>query len=189
MGYDIYIKCCSIPFKDICKTQNCLHNIVDETYLSYNFNIFRDYWHITQIHKHRGKTISKQIEIILKNLETEGITSQINKGEDGWTATKNVFAYHLTRIKNMAQKYPFHRFYIDCYNNDYSDTESVYSFDDEYDIIDNIYHKFTYPSGNIIHVNNFEKASQIYTMICIDDNKYSSQEKEYWLNVARSFLL
>jgi hypothetical protein len=119
MGYDIYIKQCSSIH---CKLPDCSHTIIDESYISYNFNKFRNYWSVTEnLHSHTGSFISSSLHSALEKLSKEGIHPHIKKSEDGWTPSKNVFAFHLLKLKTLAEKYPDYYFYIDGH----SDSEFV----------------------------------------------------------------
>ena len=190
MGFDVQVRQCATPLREDCRAGECSHKVVDETYLSYNFSQYKDYWFIKKhLHQHRGKTLAKSAEYALERLKDEGIVPYVGRGEDMWTASKGVFAYHLERFKKMGEKYYNHRFYADCCREEgylETDTESIYSFteEDEYSILDD-YLYYTDSSGYKTRVDNFQKAAEIYTRLCLEGDSTAN----IWLDVARSMSL
>jgi hypothetical protein len=86
----------------------------DTFYISYNFGKFSDYWHISEAHGHSGKTILHQLEKVLFKLTQEGVTPKLENGQDGWSASKNVFMLHLVRLKTQCSKHLKDHLYSDC---------------------------------------------------------------------------
>ena len=188
MGYDIKVCQCATPIRKDCRAGACTHKVVDNAYLSYNFSQYEDYWDIEKhLHQHRGKTMARSAQKALNRLKDEGVVPCIKKGEDMWTASKGVFAHHLDRFKKIGLEYPNHRFYADCceegvYSAEENETDSIYSFteEDEYNIIDPVY--FTNSQGVKILIDSFQKAAEIYTRLCLEDNPKAN----FWLDIARS---
>jgi hypothetical protein len=82
-------------------------------YMSFNFSVFREYWHVGQAHGHTGKTISRQLHAAISRLSEEGVVAGILHGEDGYSATKNVFLDHLFTFYGSAMKHYTDRLYSD----------------------------------------------------------------------------
>lgn len=189
MGYDIYIKECSTPLQSVCKSHICKHKTVDETYLSYNFNKFKSYWSVEHnLHQHRGKTILKSLEHVISRIN---IPPVLKSGQDYWTASLNVFVYHLHRFKTLCEKYPNHRFYADCMDNEnVTDTDSVYDFsqpdfEDEYFTV-NAEYIYTHPEKGHMVVDTFEKAAEVYVWTLLNEQK--GYNTEFWLEYAKTLL-
>lgn len=191
MGHDIDIRKCPTPATEDCKKNACRHSEADSTYISYNFSKFDEYWHISDLQGHRGKTGLKKLRYADKRLAYEGVEARILEGQNGWTDTKNVFRYHVQRFIALCEKYPECRFYSDgCLRiRGESDTDSVVEGEEsceEDDVCDENpeyeYH-YRHPHKGNVCVNSFEKAAEAYAMAVLEGSRLADS----WFQVLRQF--
>lgn len=173
-------------------------------YLSYNFSKFSDYWYIRKhLQGHKASTIVKYLKIGIQRILDAEINPGFNKGEDGWSASLNVFSYHLNHfleeITELIKKYPSHantRYYIDQTSNpgetDYSDvvsepdvdTEDELSQDSDVELPEEpqVYTYFRHPMHGTMKVDTFAKASEVYTIMVL---KGDLDRADAWLQLAK----
>ena len=102
-----------------------------EFYISYNHSVFSDYWHISQACGHKGSTILRQLKKVIHKLAEEGVRPEINKGEDVWTKSKDVFLFHLVKLAIKCEKNMENRLYSDCEDVVVKFTDDGYESDGE----------------------------------------------------------
>lgn len=164
-------------------------------YLSYNFSKFKDYWYIKKhLQGHKASTIIKYLKIGIQKLQDAGVNPGINKGEDGWSASLNVFSSHLNRfleeITELIKKFPQHanvRYYCDSASGagetDYSDVVSEPDVEAEDDLPEEpeVYTYFRHPIHGNMKVNTFAKASEVYTIMVLKGDPRANA----WLELAK----
>lgn len=165
-------------------------------YLSYNFSKFSDYWYIKKhLYGHKASTIIKYLNNAINKLKEEGISPVIKDGEDGWTPNINVFMYHLNyfleTIQNIIKGSPSHinvRYWSDgCGEVNYDDCESEPDISEEQEEsemqIDDGIAYFRHPIHGNMKIDSFAKASEVYTMMVINNDPRAS----VWLEYAKAF--
>lgn len=166
-------------------------------YLSYNFSKFSDYWYIKKhLQGHKASTIVKYLKIGIQKLEDAGVKPGFNKGEDGWSASLNVFSSHLNRfleeITELIKKYPSHanvRYYCDSASGagetDYSDviSEPDTEAEGETELPEEpeFYTYFRHPMHGTMKVDTFAKASEVYTIAVLKGDPRA----DAWLELAK----
>ena len=115
MGHDITVKNCPTPYSSECRDGECSHEIIDTSYISFNYRIFyyTYNWKVDDFHGYTGGYNSIKLKHVLDKMKKEGIKPEIKNGEDVWTPTVNVYCYILTKLYNLCIKYPSCRFYSD----------------------------------------------------------------------------
>lgn len=131
MGYNLYLKqACKRPLEDECISgASCYqkHDVDDESYLSFNFSRFSDYWHVRKGHGHSGRVVAIQLRAVIERLENEVISCDIPYDGDEWTPTINVFHYHMKRLLRFVDGYPDATFLSDQIRNiEHDDNDTDY---------------------------------------------------------------
>jgi hypothetical protein len=81
-------------------------HIDDEFYISFNFGVYEDYWHISDSHGRRCKTTLFKIQNAIKWLREDGIEPGFPPGMDAWSVDRRVFLQHLIDIEALFKRYP-----------------------------------------------------------------------------------
>lgn len=84
---------------------------VEETYISGNFSCFGEYWTIHQGHGLHTSVVLTQLTEALDKLKCEGVFEDvpcIPEGENAWTPSVHVLAFHLHKLKLIVEKYTDH---------------------------------------------------------------------------------
>lgn len=138
MGHDIYLKNCPRPVSGNCKSgASCSdeHITHDESYISFNFTKYKEYWHVSQGHGHSGRVVAIQLRNVIQRLSDACIDASIPDGGDGWTSTIEVFHYHIKRLLTFVEQYPDTTFLSDQiwdFIDDDNDTDDNNSDDSDY---------------------------------------------------------
>lgn len=174
MGFDIQLKICPAKLTDDCiKYGTCNHQSVGESYISSNFDKFKDIWHIGHSHGHKCSTVSKQLHTAIKSMESNGVKAIIPYGTDGWDALPSVFLVHLIRIKTLVDKFGPATFlsYSHCEikSSEFDDDTSVY---------------YDHPTEGKQLIDTFAKASVVYTTMILE----TDPRAKMWLAIAQTMI-
>lgn len=204
MGHDIIIaNCPNPPTRSCVEGCECTHYREKESYMSFNFSKYDYYWHISNAHGHQGAVVEIQLTKAIAKLANEGVKPCILSEEDGWTPEKNVFMYHLTRLRKIAVDYPDSTWLSDqCWSrrpdpndpepdNDHEpdnepDTSDVGMrgeyVNDEVKLPASQCVYFRHPiKGNML-IDDFASASEVFTYMTLRDDARAPQ----WLELAKS---
>lgn len=156
MGHDIYCKNCPRPIKSECINCNCIHDSIEEDYISFDHSVNSDIWHVSMAHGHAGRVVSNQLERAIKQM------------------TDDVFLVHLLRIKAMTDRNPELTFLFDPYWSTKYDTND-YAYDKTPDtIIKGPVKYYRHPIKGIMNVDNFVTASDVVALMRISCGSRSS---------------
>lgn len=164
-----------------------------ESYLSYNFYCFNNYWALRDQLGKRSEEVAKSLVEALARLDKDSVVAEIPnesclcngvmKPMDGWTPDIRVFAYHLKRLHTLCHENPKCLVIADIYW-DWQITEKDLQDDDEVDDTISEPAPVTYyrhPIDGTIKVDTFAKAADIYARASLARDPRAPQ----WLEIAK----
>jgi len=193
MGYDLMMKSCKHGKSQCISDMLCNHQILDESYFSYNFNCFSEYWSVDMANGHSGRVVALQLRDAIARMESENIGSDIPLNCDGWTPVIDVFHYHIKRLLKFVEGYPKMTFVgaqIQCFYPDDNDTDDTDNETDddkpvstciENDTNESVLY-FLHPTKGNIVIDSYAKASDVFTILSLTGDPRSKQ----WLEIART---
>ncbi len=160
-------------------------------YLSYNFSKFNKYWYIRDhLQGKDTRTVINNLVIAIQKLKSAGFVPILNKDDNIWTSTENVFVFilqqKLNEIRNILANNPDHINAIYGVDGDYTN-KPINSNTNQTETITNtntntnVKIPVVFYQGN--RVETYEKACQIFTSLLLEEDPNAYE----WLEVARKF--